>query len=79
MLVQENVTIINAKGAFCPGPLVELMKKAKTANGGDVLELWTNEEGSLKDVPEWAKKFNHEYIGQEKEDGYYRIQVRINK
>lgn len=55
------------------------MKKAKTANNGDVLELWTNEEGSLKDVPEWAKKFNHEYIGQVEEDGYYRIQVRINK
>lgn len=76
MMTKE--VLIDARGAFCPGPLLELMKAAKKAETGTILHLLTNEEGSRKDVPAWVKKMGHEYLGEEPDEGKtYRLSVRI--
>ena len=75
----ENKVLVDAKGAFCPGPLMELMKAAKKAEDGTIIELLTNEEGSLKDVPAWAKKMGHDYLGETEEGDAYKLSVKINK
>lgn len=70
--------LVDARGAFCPGPLLELMKAAKVAKSGTVLHLLTNEPGSRKDVPAWAKKMGHEFIGEEPDEGTaYKLKVKI--
>lgn len=71
--------LVDARGAFCPGPLLELMKAAKVAKSGAILHLLTNEQGSRKDVPAWAKKMGHEFLGEEPDEGTaYRLIVKIN-
>lgn len=70
--------LVDARGAFCPGPLLELMKAAKVAKSGTVLHLLTNEQGSRKDVPAWAKKMGHIFLGEEPDEGNaYRLLVQI--
>ncbi|HHY74303.1 MAG TPA: sulfurtransferase TusA family protein [Bacillus bacterium] len=70
--------LVDARGAFCPGPLLELMKAAKAAESGTVLELLTNEQGSRKDVPAWAQKMGHDFLGEAPGEGNaYKLIIKL--
>ncbi len=70
---------IDARGAFCPGPLMELIAKLKLVNVGDEIEILSSDKGSANDIPEWVKKVKHEMVGITQEDGYWSIVVRKAK
>lgn len=77
-MIMEKEILVDARGAFCPGPLLELMKAAKGAESGTILHLLTNEEGSRKDVPAWVKKMGHEFLGEEPDEGtVFKLSVKI--
>ena len=70
---------IDARGAFCPGPLMELIAMLKLVEVGDEVEVWSSDKGSVKDIPEWVNKVRHETVGITREDGYWSIVVRKAK
>jgi len=72
-------TKIDARGAFCPGPLMELIAALKLIEVGDEVEIWSSDKGSAKDVPEWVAKVGHEMVSVEAMDGYDSIVVRKAK
>jgi TusA-related sulfurtransferase len=67
---------IDARGSFCPGPLMELMRGVKTAPVGAVVAVLSSDPGSNKDIPVWVAKARHEMIGVFPEDGYSRFVIR---
>jgi tRNA 2-thiouridine synthesizing protein A len=68
---------IDARGSFCPGPLMELIRNIKTANIGDTLGVLSSDKGSITDIPAWAAKARHELVGIEAVNGEVkRIVVR---
>ena len=70
---------IDARGAFCPGPLMELIAALKLVEVGEEVEVLSSDQGSVNDIPEWVKKVRHEMIGVTKEDGYWSLVVRKAK
>lgn len=68
--------VIDQRGAGCPGPLMALIGKIKTAEAGTTFELLTSDEGSKDDVPEWLEKAGHELLDVEEHDDYWSIHVR---
>jgi tRNA 2-thiouridine synthesizing protein A len=70
---------IDARGAFCPGPLMELIAKLKLVQVGDEIEVLSSDKGSANDIPEWVKKVHHEMVGITQKDGYWSIVVRKAK
>lgn len=70
---------VDARGAFCPGPLMELIATLRHAEIGDEVEVWSTDKGSAKDIPEWVKKVRHELVGVTENDGYWSIVVRKAK
>ena len=72
-------TKIDARGAYCPGPLMELIAGLKLINIGDELEVLSSDKGSAKDIPEWVNKVRHETVGITQQDGYWSIVVRKAK
>jgi TusA-related sulfurtransferase len=70
---------IDARGAFCPGPLMELIAKLKLVQVGDEIEVLSSDKGSANDIPEWVKKVQHEMVGVTQKDGYWSIVVRKAK
>jgi tRNA 2-thiouridine synthesizing protein A len=70
---------IDARGAFCPGPLMELIAKLKLVQVGDEIEVLSSDKGSVNDIPEWVKKVRHEMVGVTPKDGYWSIVVRKAK
>ena len=70
---------IDARGAYCPGPLMELIAKLKLVQVGDEIEVLSSDKGSANDIPEWVKKVHHEMVGITQKDGYWSIVVRKAK
>ncbi len=68
--------ILDARGSFCPGPLMELIRGIKQAKVGEELEVWSSDAGSKKDIPFWIQKAGHQLLGVVDEAGYSRFIVK---
>ncbi len=61
---------IDARGSFCPGPLMELIRAIRESQIGDVIAVWSADRGSRTDIPKWVEKAGHRLIGVFERDGY---------
>jgi TusA-related sulfurtransferase len=66
---------IDARGSFCPGPLMELIRGIREAQVGDVLAVLSSDKGSRVDIPKWIEKAGHRLIAVTTRDGYDEIVV----
>jgi TusA-related sulfurtransferase len=66
---------IDARGSFCPGPLMELIRGMREAEVGDVIAVLSSDKGSKTDIPKWVEKAGHTLIGVFTRDGYDEIVV----
>jgi len=71
-----NRRVVDAKGSFCPGPLMELIAAMKMVEIGDEIEILSTDKGSATDIPEWIRKVKHEFIGTTQENGVWHVLVR---
>jgi tRNA 2-thiouridine synthesizing protein A len=67
--------VIDARGSFCPGPLMELIRAIREGKVGDVLAVRSTDAGSRLDIPKWVEKAGHRLIGIERIDDYDEIVV----
>jgi tRNA 2-thiouridine synthesizing protein A len=68
-------TVVDARGSACPGPLMEAKKAIGKVKVGEVLEVISNDPGTKDDIPLWAKKVGHEFLGFLSAEAYDRIFV----
>lgn len=66
---------IDARGSFCPGPLMELIRGIRESQVGDTLAVLSSDKGSRIDIPKWIEKAGHRLIIVETLDGYDQILV----
>jgi len=67
---------VDARGTACPGPLLEAKRAMAAVALRGVLEVLSSDEGTNEDIPLWAKKVGHEYLGNITDAGFWRIFVR---
>ena len=75
----EPTNVVDARGVSCPGPLLEAKKGIGTVKVGETLEILSNDPGSREDIPKWANKVGHEYLGFLSVDGADRMFVTRKK
>jgi tRNA 2-thiouridine synthesizing protein A len=76
MLATQPITrTVDARGSFCPGPLMELIRAIRESQVGDVIAVLSSDSGSKIDIPKWIEKAGHRLLGVETLDGYDRIVV----
>jgi tRNA 2-thiouridine synthesizing protein A len=75
----EAASTVDARGSACPGPLLEAKKGIGTVKVGEILEVYSNDSGTRTDIPAWAKKVGHDYLGVLEADGYDKHFVRRTK
>ena len=85
MMTQEELKALNvdksvdARGAACPGPLLEAKKAIGTIEEGEIMEVLSADEGTKVDIPKWCSKQGHDYLGTVEENGYFKIYMRKNE
>ena len=74
MVVQVPITrTVDARGSYCPGPLMELIRAIREGAVGDVIAVLSTDAGSRIDIPKWVEKAGHRLVGVEARDGYDEI------
>lgn len=68
--------VIDARGSFCPGPLMELIRAIRDAQVGDTIAVRSSDRGSRTDIPMWVDKAGHRLIAIVAQDGYDEIVVQ---
>jgi tRNA 2-thiouridine synthesizing protein A len=66
---------VDARGSFCPGPLMELIRAIRESQVGDVIAVYSSDKGSKIDIPKWIEKAGHRLVSLEARDGFDEIVV----
>jgi len=66
---------VDARGSFCPGPLMELIRSIRESQVGDVIAVLSSDKGSKVDIPKWIEKAGHRLVTLETRDGFDEIIV----
>ena len=76
----ENVTpdeTLDARGLSCPMPLSKTKKAIGKMASGQVLEVLSTDPGTKNDLPGFAKKTGHAFLGEQDDDGFTRFYLRV--
>jgi len=76
--IQAN-KVVDARGTSCPGPILAAKKGMADVKVGEIMEVLATDTGTQKDLPAWAKKMGHEYLGFVDEPGFMKLYVKKMK
>lgn len=65
--------VVDARGTACPGPLLAAKKAIGEIESGEVMEVYSSDEGTKVDIPKWCQKMGHEFLGFVEESSYTRM------
>jgi tRNA 2-thiouridine synthesizing protein A len=71
--------VVDARGTSCPGPILAAKKGMADVKVGQIMEVLATDSGTQKDLPAWANKMGHEYLGFVEEAGYLKLFVKRAK
>lgn len=75
----EVTKVVDARGSACPGPLLEAKKGIGSVSIGQIIEVRSNDPGTKNDIPVWAQKVGHEFLGILAAEGYDRLFIKRAK
>lgn len=68
---------VDAKGMYCPMPIIQLKKAIKTMTPGQTLRLTATDPGSKRDVPAWANKTGAEILSSNEANGEFTFIIMV--
>jgi TusA-related sulfurtransferase len=67
---------VDARGTSCPGPILAAKKGIVDVKVGEIMMVLATDSGTKKDLPAWAKKMGHDYLGVLEEGGIFKLYVK---
>ena len=67
---------VDTRGTSCQGPILAAKQGIVGARVGEVVAVLTADRGTKRDLPAWARKMGHEFLGMVEERGYFKLFVR---
>lgn len=61
---------------MCPMHLLKLDEMMKKIDKGQILEIMTDYDGALEDIPQWCEKTGNEFIGIHEDEDYFKFYVK---
>ena len=75
----QAAKVVDARGMACPGPLLEAKKSIGTVQVGETIEILSGDPSTKNDLPKWAAKVGHEFLGTLPGEGYDRMFITRKK
>jgi tRNA 2-thiouridine synthesizing protein A len=75
----QAAKVVDARAMSCPGPLLEAKKGIGAVKVGEVLEIWSGDPTTRKNLADWCKKLGHEFLGYSTKGSYDRIFIKRSK
>ena len=67
---------IDTLGLYCPVPVWEAAKRIKDMRPGQILEIVSDDEGIVDDMPTWCRRTGHKLLAIQREGDTYRLLVQ---
>ena len=72
----DSRTVVDARGAMCPMPIVKLQKAVKGVPVGSLVELIATDPGSDPDVKAWGRETGNEIVRTDHTADEFRFLIR---
>lgn len=72
----EKDKTFDALGMLCPIPILKIAQKIKEIEIGQVLEVFSDDEGSREDFPAWCDQTGNEFLCMEEEGDTLKFYIR---
>lgn len=75
----EDITpdeTLDCRGLSCPMPLLKTKKAIGKLQSGQILEILGTDPGTRNDLPSFAGKAGHEYLGEKEDEGFIRFYLK---
>jgi TusA-related sulfurtransferase len=56
--------------------LLKLQEKIRELDDGQILEIMTDYDGALEDIPVWCEKTGNEFLGMSETEDFYKFYIR---
>ena len=67
---------LDCRGLSCPMPLLKTKKTIGKLQSGQILEVLGTDPGTRNDLPGFANKAGHEYLGEKEDEGFIRFYLK---
>ncbi len=74
--IQPDETL-DARGLNCPMPVLKTKKAVDKMESGQILEVLSTDHGTKNDMPAFANRNGHEYLGDNDEDDYFKCYIKV--
>ena len=68
--------VLDAKGLNCPLPILKAKKALKSLTGGQTLEIYSTDPGSVADFAAFCRTTGNELVEQSDADGVWTYLIR---
>lgn len=68
---------LDCRGLSCPMPILKTKKAVGKMKSGQILEILGTDPGTRNDLPSFAQKGGHEYLGEKQDEGFMRFYVKV--
>jgi tRNA 2-thiouridine synthesizing protein A len=75
-VTDDSTHQLDARGLYCPEPVMMLHNIVRDMAAGQVLELIATDPSTERDVPKFCQFLGHELISQEHTASEYRYLIR---
>ena len=68
---------LDCRGLACPMPILKTKKTIANMNSGQVIEILSTDAGTKNDLPAFAERTGHEYLGEKENDGFTSYYIKV--
>lgn len=61
---------------MCPMHLLKLEEQIKELEHGQILEIMTDYDGALEDIPSWCEKTGNEFLGMKDSGDFFKFYIK---
>jgi TusA-related sulfurtransferase len=67
---------LNCLGMKCPRPIVEMAKRIRRMEDGEIMEVHADDPVAEVDIPAWCETTGNTFLKMEKADGFMRYFIQ---
>lgn len=79
LLKNKASVTIDCSGMYCPHPVMEIAKKLRVLQVGQVIELIATDPTAKSVIPDWCHKTGNKLLGKETRDNKFIFYVEKSK
>jgi len=76
IIISESAKTLDARGLFCPSPVMQTNVELSKMQVGEILTVLADDPAAEDDIASWARRLGHEVVKMEKNGNEIRFEIK---